>query len=251
MGIRPRLSTPPQKEIPRSPVIPDDDEIGVLDFTRDNTPIRWKEVLTDLARDCANVYGFRHLGDSSGSQLWFNQVLETSLKQKPIDGLNGLKPTSLQELQYVFAYEKIRTREQLLVLCGRFLSRLVNGQSTVQQSLRGWYGKQKVNEHFWFSGLSVLSHSNWCGLNKNIAKTLEILDECHKLVVKFSGVASVELLELNKQEKGQGWDFSPLQMLLDYCQTHNLDWKGVLLDVLQRQRDARNREPTRTSKLEI
>jgi hypothetical protein len=244
MGLKPRSLPPPKPVKTLHPVYPEPEEQVKPKEPISSTPIPidWAQVLERLAPEMVDVHAKRGLGTGDTS-LWFVQFANEKLKAKVINSLTGLNPVGWSDLEVTLESAGCETREDYLVLVGQILGRLISPESPIYRSARAWFGRTRLSDQMWFTSFWALKHTNWCGFNSDLKQFIHVLDQL--ILLQRSRAGSVaELFPLQKQATGMGWNLTPLRSLLNFAQMYRLSWRGVLLDLYQRQREGAYREPT-------
>src|SRR5579863_6614858 len=146
MGLKPRArAAKPVLVDPRiallRPVIPTPEERGTKRRVSTNSEPDWKVVLEGLAPEVRLVHENRGL--AVDTNLWFYQVGHPQLGHLPFKGMQTLRAVGLDSLRITLqAFDA--SQEEVLILTGKMLARLLSSNSPVYRSPRSWFGSSKI-----------------------------------------------------------------------------------------------------------
>jgi hypothetical protein len=211
-------------------------------------PIDWNTILWKIAPE-AKKFHEDCKGLPPDTSLWFYQLGDSKLGKYPLQSLTGLnRVDGLTTVGAIFQKAEA-SRVELLHLAGRLLLRLL---SSSKKSARSWFSvtSSKYNPTatseggvVYFNPISALKYTTWAGMNFDVENLITVLDQYTDMLRWRKGVAVVrELLPYQKQQDGYGWDLSPIAEIVHFAAARDLSWRGLYLDLVQRQQEAQKRD---------
>jgi hypothetical protein len=250
MGLKPtKLVTPVRTGRTLHPVRPDPEERLAPRREHQLPPeknksgrpkyINWKLILGAVATEAIKIH--RQYGGVDDPSLWFFRW--EGFGKDVLDSMIGATIPSWEELSVNLNWRS-SSPEASAILLGRLLCRLlIPSHPLTKDGCRSWFSRVKVGKDFWINPLQVLKNTVWSGFSSNLEEFFSLLDVIQPILRK-RGVS----IPVTDQF---GWDFSGLRTIFQVAERDNLSWRGLLLDLIQRQKEALKREPDWTHKWKL